>query len=151
MSCRSLAKMYKDGIGVEKKDPAKAASLHEKACYLRSNNDCYELALAYEKGEGVKQDGKKTAEFFQRACNFGNYQACYNMGYFIYRGSADQKKDTALGLSKLRSGCSSYGRYIKDEKEKVKSVWSCAALKKLNQKLDAPNPGLPAMGGTQKM
>ncbi len=155
MSCRSLAKMYAEGVGVEKKDPAMAATLHEKACYLRSNNDCYELALAYEKGEGVKQDGKKTAEFFQRACNFGNYQACYNMGYFIYRGSADQKKDTALGLSKLRSGCSNYGRYMKDEKEKVKNVWSCAALKKLNQKLDAPNPGggtgLPAMGGTQKM
>lgn len=155
LSCRSLAKMYTEGVGVPKKDLEMAAKLHEKACYLRSNNDCYELALKYEKGDGVKQDGKKVAEFFQRACNFGNSLACANMGYFIYRGSADMKKDTALGLSKLRYGCSSYGRYLKDDKERVQKVWACGALKKLNQKLESeppktPPPGVP-MGGTQKM
>ncbi|MBK7579552.1 MAG: sel1 repeat family protein [Myxococcales bacterium] len=151
-SCRSLAKMYVDGVGVPKKDPEMAAKLHEKACYMRSRDDCYELALLYEKGTGVKQDGKKVAEFFQRSCNFGNYQACSNMGYFMYKGTADQKKDTAMGLSKLRYACSSYGRYMKDDKERAQKVWACGALKKLNQKFDppAPKPTGP-IRGTQKM
>jgi TPR repeat protein len=164
IGCRNLAKMYRDGIGVPKKDPAMAATLHDKACLMRSNADCYELALMYDKGEGVKAEGKKVAELFQRACAFGNYEACANMGYFMYRGSADQKKDTTLGLSKLRSGCSNYSWRFKDEKDKVKNVWSCGALKKLNQKLEAPaakpTPGYPPSpapppgyygGGTQKM
>lgn len=160
-SCRSLAKMYVEGVGVAK-DPKAAAQLHEKACYLRSSQDCYELALLYDKGEGVKADGKKTAEFFQRACNFGSTLGCANMGYFIYKGSAEQKKDTTLGLAKLRYGCTNFASWYKDEKEKVKNVWACAALKKLNQKLDAPDkapagtpppvkPALPPLGGTQKM
>ncbi len=139
IGCRNLALMYKEGVGVPKKDPAMAATLHEKACNLRSNADCYELALMYEKGEGVKQDGKRVASLFQRACGFGNYEACSNLGYYIFKGAADHKKDTTIGLARLRQGCSSYSWRYKDEKEKIKNVWSCGALKRLNQKLDGPN------------
>jgi TPR repeat protein len=158
-SCRGLAQMYKEGVGVPKKDLEEAAKLHEKACYLRSNQDCYELAMAHDKGDGVKKDPKLVAKFFQRACSFGNTEACSNLGYFIFKGANDYTKDPTLGVSRLRYGCQNFSWRWKEEKDKVKNVWACGALKRLNQKLKGPEtPGgaSPPMGGyglggTQKM
>lgn len=158
-SCRSLALMYKDGVGVPKKDLEAAAKLHEKACYLRSSLDCYELAVAHDKGDGVKKDQKLVAKFFQRACTFGSSEACSNLGYFIFKGAAEYTKDPTLGVSKLRYGCSNFSTRWREEKEKIKNVWACGALKRLNQKLQGPAPvGLPPPlggygqgAGTQKM
>jgi len=159
LGCRNLALMYKDGVGVPKKDLEAAAKLHEKACYLRSSLDCYELAVAHDKGDGVKKDQKLVAKFFQRACTFGSNEACSNLGYFIFKGAAEYTKDPTLGVSKLRYACSNYSARWREEKEKIKNVWACGALKRLNQKLQGPAPvGLPPPlggygqgAGTQKM
>ena len=45
-----------------------------------------ELAVMYDRGEGVRQDYTKAAEWYNKAANQGSASAQYNLGVMYYRG-----------------------------------------------------------------
>ena len=45
------------------KDEAKAASFYERACDMKYEAGCYNLAIMYERGGGVPQDRAKAGDF----------------------------------------------------------------------------------------
>ncbi len=137
-ACRSLARMFENGGGVAK-DEARAAGLYKQACNLRSSMDCYTLAHMYESGKGVKKSEADMAQYLRIACGKGSMKACYELGYFQARGKAGYKKDRERGVASLQRGCARYAGWYKKEKDKIKRVFACKALKKLRAPL-APKP-----------
>ena len=63
----------------------------QKKCYKGNMTDCYNLALMYQRGEGVKQSSYNASRFFRIACDKGSpknvsIKACYELGFLYYIG-----------------------------------------------------------------
>ena len=52
---------------------------------------CYNLAVMYATGEGVKKDDAQVAKYYQKACEGKVYDACYNLGVRYYNGQGVKK------------------------------------------------------------
>ena len=48
------------------------------ACEKKIAPACYQLALLYDKGQGLNQDPKKAKEYYLEACNYGYEKGCIN-------------------------------------------------------------------------
>ena len=46
------------------------------ACENKIAPACYQLALLYDKGQGLNQDPKKAKEYYLEACNYGYEKGC---------------------------------------------------------------------------
>ncbi len=56
----------------------KAIILWRAACNVGKFIGCYNLALMYDKGDGVSQNKKKAKELYGKACKEGNKMSCKN-------------------------------------------------------------------------
>ena len=57
-------------------DPAKAASYFDRACKLGDGESCHELAVAYQKGNGVEKNAGMAAALEKQACELGFAASC---------------------------------------------------------------------------
>ena len=76
---------------------------------------CSLAALAYDNGEGVRQDKFKAVELFTKACDGGSANGCLNLGVMYVKGEGvklDKKRALALvGKAcdlKSEKGCKNY-------------------------------------------
>ena len=70
-----LAEMYKDGRGVARKDPVKAAEWMLRAAEQGDANAQFALGRMYFRAEGVPQSDEKAIEWYGRAAAQGHKQA----------------------------------------------------------------------------
>jgi TPR repeat protein len=68
----------KGTIAYNKGDYNTAIKIFSKECKDGQPNACYNLAIMYENGEGVKQDESKIKELFKRTCDLGFDLGCMN-------------------------------------------------------------------------
>lgn len=58
-----------------------------KACNVSGNmRGCVNLGIAYNDGEGVKQNFFEALKFYKRACDLNNSMACNNLGILYSNG-----------------------------------------------------------------
>jgi TPR repeat protein len=57
-------------------DPAKAASYYDRACKLGDGESCHELAVAYQKGNGVERSSGMATALEKQACELGFAASC---------------------------------------------------------------------------
>lgn len=90
--CEVLANLYRGNpidLGGKARIPdllGKAAALRRAACDRGAFDECYFLAISYEKGEGVKQNVGEATTLLQKACDGGSAQACSYAGYSFFSG-----------------------------------------------------------------
>lgn len=81
----SLARLYKEGIGVEK-NPAEAFLLYQKSAEQGNAGAMGNLGECYQEGFGVAKDEKEAFRWYQKAAQLGNDGArrqlafCYEFG-----------------------------------------------------------------------
>uniref|UniRef100_UPI000ABB6F17 tetratricopeptide repeat protein n=1 Tax=Aliarcobacter cryaerophilus TaxID=28198 RepID=UPI000ABB6F17 len=63
----------------------------EKAAIQGHSESQYNLGLMYYKGQGVKQNYKKSFEWFEKAANQGYVNAQYNLGVMYENGDGVNK------------------------------------------------------------
>ena len=77
----------------------KDIELYTKACDGGHMSGCYNLALLYKNGQGVRQDYKKANELWSKACDGGDMGGCYNLGFlYNYGQGVRQNKSKAKEL-----------------------------------------------------
>lgn len=76
LSCALLGNNFRSGLGVEKRDLAKAASLLGSGCKLEHGASCYWLAEMHLNGEGVPREFSIYFSLLNKACTFGYAKAC---------------------------------------------------------------------------
>lgn len=78
------------------------------SCKNGNSNDCYTLALAYEKGSlGIKKKNEKEAlYYYEKSCNYGNVNGCSNAGIIHYNQNNNNSASRFL-----QKGCDSGDRY----------------------------------------
>ena len=64
----------------ERGDFKSAFELFEKSCKEGNAKACFNLAVMYDKGEGVQKSKSKAIHYFQKACDNGEMQVCVLMG-----------------------------------------------------------------------
>ena len=75
------ASILEEGIKAYKnKNYVKAVKLFSLSCKQNNMRACYNLALCYAKGLGVKKDLLLEGYFFKKACSVGLKEACFNLG-----------------------------------------------------------------------
>ena len=83
-ACIFAGQMYEYARGV-KRDDAKATSVYERVCDLRSRlpgtpaawaSGCYNLAIMYERGKGVATERQRAGGLYRVACDGGGRHAC---------------------------------------------------------------------------
>jgi len=102
-SCRYLAYMYENAVGVSK-DYLRAISLLQTACDGGEMTSCHNLADMYQFGEGVSQDYAKAFSLFQRACNGGEFHGCDGLG-FLYLNGLSVAKDQSKASELFKRSC----------------------------------------------
>lgn len=64
----------------ERGDFKSAFEFFEKSCNEGNAKACFNLAVMYDKGEGVKKSKPKAMQYFQKACDNGEMQVCVLLG-----------------------------------------------------------------------
>jgi TPR repeat protein len=67
--------VWANGSGVAA-DPGKAAAFLDRACQAGDGEGCRDLAVAYEKGNGVPRDRRRASELYKKSCELGFKAAC---------------------------------------------------------------------------
>ena len=84
---------------------------YEKRCYKGNMSDCYDLALMYETGDGVRQSFYSAARLFRMVCNASEpkdlyLQACYNLGFIYFLGNvAGIRQDYRQAINLFSNAC----------------------------------------------
>ena len=83
----------------------------EKRCYKGNMKDCYDLALMYERGEGVRQSFYSAARLYRMVCSAEKpkelyLQACYNLGFIYFLGNeAGIRQDYRQAINLFSKAC----------------------------------------------
>ena len=79
---------------------AKEVKQWESHCAQGGNPPaCALAAIAYDNGEGVRQDKFKAVELYTKACDGGSAEGCFNLGVMYVTGEGvklDKKRALAL-------------------------------------------------------
>ncbi|RLA08781.1 MAG: sel1 repeat family protein [Gammaproteobacteria bacterium] len=76
-----LTKLFNNGLNeYDKGNYTKAADLWQRACDGGVSGACYNLAVLYTNGTGVKKNPKIAFELYQKSCNNHYADACFNLG-----------------------------------------------------------------------
>ena len=101
-----LAECYRDGKGGVARDFFQAAMLLNEALALEPNDaralDL--LAVAYERGEGVKLDTRKAFELMDRAVQLGNPNSMGNLGVYYMKGLGMARPDPVKAAQLFKQG-----------------------------------------------
>lgn len=113
--CAIVARLYEDGKGEIPRNSSKAFIYRTKACKLNFADACFNIGLAYDKGEVVKKDTKKSFQYYLKACKLNIGEGCYNVGvaYLTGRGISrnySKAKEYDLKACKLKDklACKAY-------------------------------------------
>jgi uncharacterized protein len=88
----ALATWYIHGLDkIIKPNIRKAVSLLRKSADKNYPNACYDLAVAYEKGTGVKASIQKAMQYYTKAALLGDVEAMHELGRIYYHGVGVQK------------------------------------------------------------
>ena len=68
------------------KNHQQALKYYQKAAELGDAKGYYNLAVSYEKGEGVKQNFVSARNYYEKACNANYAFACNNLGALYGKG-----------------------------------------------------------------
>jgi uncharacterized protein len=111
-SCMSAAKAARMGRGT-KADVTRASQLeavaiqfYQAAC-TGAHAHCRNLAIAYERAEGVAGDQTKARELYTKACDAGDFGSCSNLGALWKQGiggAKDRAKATELFTKACHGG-----------------------------------------------
>jgi TPR repeat protein len=94
-------------------------ALDEKGCKLKDRVACFELGLAFDRGQGgMPKDDKRALEAFAQGCDLNDSTSCYNVGLFRKLGRG--------GPVDLRASAEAY-----DKACKAGDADACKALKEL--------------------
>jgi hypothetical protein len=78
--------MYAAGVGVSRDASEarrlwqRASELHQGACDAGQAEECFSLAVMYDRARGVSQDIVRSAELYQKACDGGHGKSCLWLG-----------------------------------------------------------------------
>lgn len=72
--CALLGALYYEQLH----DYTRSIRAYEKSCYLKSSMGCFNLAMFYYSGDGVRQNKSIAKEYFGRACDYGLQTGCNN-------------------------------------------------------------------------
>lgn len=72
----------------------------KKSCELNNPMGCWNAALAYSDGNGVKRDDKSAQTYFVKACNDGVFMACDEINYQIYWRLTDSDNQINLACKR---------------------------------------------------
>ncbi|WP_110558075.1 tetratricopeptide repeat protein [Helicobacter cinaedi] len=97
-----LIYMYGANSGVP--NPQKAVDYYYKACVGGDAVACANLAMAYDNGQGVKEDKDQAAQLYEVACQGGDSLGCTNIGW-MYANGVGVKKDYQKALAYYNSAC----------------------------------------------
>lgn len=83
--CALVGAMYTDVEKALEISPIKAYPYFLKACELKNDIGCIQVAYALHNGDGVKEDKFEAFHYAKKACNLGNGTGCYLVGrsYFL--------------------------------------------------------------------
>ena len=77
LSVNLFADLFVDGLTqYDKGNPKQASEIWTKACGAGDINGCYNLAVLYDHGDGVKQNKTKAIELYKKACETGDEEGC---------------------------------------------------------------------------
>lgn len=86
------------------RDYAKAAKLWDEACRGGNATGCFELAIMYRDGEGMKVDEAKMLSLYEQACKGQDGRGCFNLS-FVYAEGRGVAKDAGRATAYLQQGC----------------------------------------------
>src|SRR5579863_4267842 len=101
--CELLATMMESGISGTK-DPAKAVTYHQLACYRRNAQACTSFAQALLEGRGVDRNVDEARRLFESSCGRGDGRACFDLG-ILYDTPRAGTKDEARSAALFQKGC----------------------------------------------
>lgn len=102
--CFGTGLIYMYGANTGVPEPQKAANYYYKACVGGDAVACANLAMAYDNGQGVKEDKNQAAQLYEVACQGGDSLGCTNIGW-MYANGVGVKKDYQKALAYYNSAC----------------------------------------------
>ena len=105
MSCYYAAYFLNNGIGT-KIHKTNAATYYRKACNNKITNGCFNYALAYLRGDGVKKDDKKAFKYLKKACHADSpdTDSCATISE-LYANGRGVKKDDKQAFKYAKKAC----------------------------------------------
>jgi Sel1 repeat len=91
-SYKEAVRLYQEGRYVE------AANAHQLACDRFDARACTDLGVMYRRGQGVKKDFPRAAEFSLRGCDGGNALGCTNLGLMYWNNVLPKNDKRAVEL-----------------------------------------------------
>lgn len=105
--CLRLAKLYSEGIGVER-DDFKAFEIVTNVCDLAkssvSGHGCFERSIFFLRGIGVKQDDSNAFASAKRACELESKFGCSGLG-MLYEFGRGVRKNNEKALESYGKAC----------------------------------------------
>lgn len=103
----NLGQSYMYGIGVKRRDPARAIRLFRKAAAVGIAETEFNLGYCYEMGQGVRLDLPKAVRFYRMAAPQGDAAAQSNLGTMYLDGRGvprDANQARSLFLAAAEAG-----------------------------------------------
>jgi len=136
LSCRKLALLYDDGIGL-KVNKALAIKFYDKGCELNDIKSCFNVGYMYDLGEGIAEDNNKALVQYTQACAGDHRVGCHNLA-LMYEDGEGTSVDNAMAMKlydkacKLSYGDSCYnlalfyqkGKVVTKDLEKAKALYT---------------------------
>ena len=98
-SYSDAARLYRRGQYIE------AANAYKIACARSSAKACTDLGVMYRRGQGVRKNYPRAAEFSLRGCDGGNALGCINLGLMYWNNVLPKNDERAAEL--FERGCDS--------------------------------------------
>lgn len=100
--CATLVARYRSGGTVPA--PVRQAVVAENDCLGGEAWRCQELAVRYDKGDGIPADGAKASELFGKACDGGQLWSCGRQAFRLANGDG-VPRDLPRALSMFDKAC----------------------------------------------
>jgi TPR repeat protein len=68
--------LFQEGRVNAGREPARAATLYDRACQLGNPSGCNNLGILFQRGYGVQRDKGRAKQLWTRACELGHKAAC---------------------------------------------------------------------------
>ena len=101
-ACELIANIYNTAI----KDTTMNLAYNTRSCDNGGLDGCYNLGVKYFRGEGVRQDFKRSFALFKKVCDGGKVEGCNNLAV-MYNNANGVKKNVKLARTMFKKACDS--------------------------------------------
>ena len=101
-ACELIANIYNTTL----KDTTMNLAYNTRSCDNGGLDGCYNLGVKYFRGEGVKQDFKRSFALFKKVCDGGKVEGCNNLAV-MYNNANGVKKNVKLARTMFKKACDS--------------------------------------------